>query len=258
MCLWIIAYGASSDFPLVLAGNRDEFFKRRSRPAHFWPEHRLQVLAGQDLSGQGTWMGVTKKNRLALVTNIRDPKAVKEKALSRGLLPLEFLCAETDPEVFLGVLLKKADSYNPFNMVAGGQDGLFCLSARTGKIEAITPGIHGLSNASLDTPWPKVFKGRAAMPGLLGGLKKGTDPDPEPFFRLLADTAPAPDSKLPDTGVGMEWERALSPIFVSTPAYGTRCSTVYIADGSGRAWFFERTFGPGGPGDIELTLRFSL
>ena len=258
MCLWLLAYEASSDFPLVLAGNRDEFFKRRSRPAYFWPEYRLDILAGQDFSGRGTWMGVTKKKRLALVTNIRDPKALKEKATSRGLLPLEFLATEIAPQAFFEGLLARVENYNPFNMLAGGTDGLFCLSSQAGKIEAITPGIHGLSNASLDTPWPKVFKGRAAMPGLLKGLKAGKEPDPEPFFHLLADTAPAQDSKLPNTGVGLEWERALSSLFVSTPDYGTRCSTVYIADSSGRAWFFERTFGPNGPDDIELSLRFSF
>jgi uncharacterized protein with NRDE domain len=258
MCLWIIAYEASSDFPLVLAGNRDEFFKRRSRPAYFWPEYRLELLAGQDFSERGTWMGVTRKKRLALVTNIRDFKALKEKALSRGMLPLEFLGAEIGPEAFFARLLEKAQNYNPFNMVAGGPDGLFCLSSQTGKVEAISPGIHGLSNASLDTPWPKVFKGRAAMPGLLKGLTAGKEPDPEPFFQLLADTAPAPDNKLPDTGVGLEWERALSSIFVATPAYGTRCSTVYIVDSSGNAWFFERTFGPKGPDDIQLSLHFPL
>lgn len=237
MCLIAIAWQAHPDFPLVVAANRDEWRDRPAAPAHWWPDHP-DLLAGRDLQAGGTWLGITRGRRFAAVTNFRDPSDRRTSALSRGTLVTAFLLGDEAPAAFLARLAGSASQYNGFNLLVGDGDTLFYFGSREGEVRAVEPGVHALSNHLLDEPWPKVQRARAALGESLG------DGD-EPLFAMLSDAAPAPDSQLPDTGVGLERERMLSPILIAGPDYGTRASTVLRA-GRDAARLGERTRDPSG------------
>ncbi len=221
MCLIAIAWQAHPDYPLVVAANRDEWRDRPAAPAHWWDDHP-SLLAGRDLKAGGTWMGVTRSGRFAAVTNFRDPSDRDSTALSRGSLVTEFLSGDEPPARFLGGLAARAARYNGFNLLAGDSRTLLYFGSREGEVRAVEPGVHALSNHLLDEPWPKVRRARAALEAAIG------DGD-EPLFAMLSDATPAPDAELPDTGVGIERERMLSPILISGASYGTRASTVLRA-----------------------------
>jgi len=240
MCLILFAYRPEGPYRLVLGANRDEFYDRPTAAMGFWPD-APQVLAGRDLRGGGTWMGTTTTGRLAAVTNYRDPGAVRAEAPSRGQLVSGFLQGHESPLAFLAQLGTRAGRYNGFNLLAGDLDSLYWFSNRSGGHRLLTPGIYGISNHLLDTPWPKVEKGKAALAAL---IKTAGILDPEAVFELLADRTIAADEQLPDTGVGLEWERLLSPVFIQSPGYGTRCSTVVLWEKGGRIDVWERAFDP--------------
>lgn len=221
MCLIAIAWQAHPDYPLVVAANRDEWRDRPAVPAHWWTDHP-GLLAGRDLKAGGTWMGITKGGRFAAVTNFRDPSDRDSTALSRGSLVTEFLLGEETPAGFLAGLAARAARYNGFNLLAGDGRTLLYFGSREGEVRAVEPGVHALSNHLLDEPWPKVRRARAALQAAVG------DGD-EALFAMLSDATPAPDHELPDTGVGVERERMLSPILIAGAAYGTRASTVLRA-----------------------------
>jgi uncharacterized protein with NRDE domain len=168
------------------------------------------------------------------------------------MLVSNYLRGRENPEAYLGRIAPDADRFNGFNLLAGDPDELFCFSNR-GARERLQPGIYGLSNHLLDTPWPKVERGKTALLALLKE-KKGLPP--EALFALLADRAGAADESLPDTGVGPEWERILSPLFIESPAYGTRSSTVLLIDRNGSVTFIERVFN--GAADPWITARFDF
>ena len=237
MCLIAIAWQAHPDFPLVVAANRDEWRDRPAAPAHWWPDHP-DLLAGRDLQAGGTWLGITRGRRFAAVTNFRDPSDRRTSALSRGTLVTAFLLDDEAPAAFLARLAGSASHYNGFNLLVGDGDTLLYFGSREGEVRAVEPGVHALSNHLLDEPWPKVQRARAALGESLG------DGD-EPLFAMLSDAAPAPDSQLPDTVVGLERERMLSPILIAGPDYGTRASTVLRA-GRDAARLEERTRDPSG------------
>ena len=237
MCLILFAWKAHERFPLVLAANRDEFYDRPSAPAAFW-EDEPDLLAGRDLRDGGTWLGITRSGRLAALTNYRDPASLKAGAPSRGGLAADYLRGRESPEAYLDRIGPTADRYNGFGLVCGNGDELFFFSNR-GNRERVTSGVHGLSNRLLDTPWPKVERGRGALQELLRG-KDG--PSPGALFEILQDRSRPPDEQLPETGVGIEWERILSPLFIESPAYGTRSSTVLLIDRDGVVTFVERVF----------------
>jgi uncharacterized protein with NRDE domain len=232
MCLIAIAWQAHPEFPLVVAANRDEWRDRPAVPAHWWADHP-QLLAGRDLQAGGTWMGVTRERRFAAVTNFRDPSDRRSTALSRGTLVAEFLLGTGTPEAYLRALAGRAARYNAFHLLVSDGASLVYFGSREGEVRAVEPGVHALSNHLLDEPWPKVQRARSALAGALG------DGD-EPLFAMLSETAPAPDDRLPDTGVGLERERSLSPILIAGPDYGTRASTV-LRMRRDRARFEERT-----------------
>lgn len=237
MCLILFAWKMDENFPLVLAANRDEFYDRPSAPAAFW-EEAPDLLAGRDLREGGTWLGVTTEGRLAALTNYRDPASLKIGAPSRGRLVSDYLRSREIPEAYLRRIAPDADRFNGFNLIVGDPDDLFCYSNR-GILERLGPGIYGLSNRLLDTPWPKVEQGKTALSALLED-KNGLST--ERLFALLADRTRPPDARLPDTGVGLEWERVLSPLFIESPVYGTRSSTVLLIDRKGEVNFAERVF----------------
>ncbi len=240
MCLIAFAYQAHPRYRLVVAANRDEFYRRPTAAAGFWPECP-GLLAGRDLEQGGAWLGVTGDGRFAALTNYRDPAANKPDARSRGALVRDFLCGGREARAYLEGIRAAQGEYNGFNLLAGDAGGLWYYSNRTDVVAAVAPGIHGLSNHLLDTPWPKVAKAKAGLAACLAGPE---DALAAGLFALLADDAPAPDGALPDTGVGLAWERLLSPVFIAGEDYGTRSSTVVLAGGGG-AWFAERNW-PGG------------
>jgi uncharacterized protein with NRDE domain len=235
VCLIVVAWKARADLPLVVAANRDEWRDRPAEPAHWWHDHP-ELLAGRDLQAGGTWMGITRQGRFAAVTNFRDPADRRSTARSRGTLVTEFLLGTDSPARFLSNLSARSHEYNGFNLILGDGMSLFYFGSREGEPRAIEPGVHALSNHLLDEPWPKVVRGRVRMQEAL----EQRDPTAA-LFGLLSDREPAPDGALPQTGVGVEWERRLSCALITGADYGTRASTVATIASSGEATFEERT-----------------
>ncbi|MCB1954409.1 MAG: NRDE family protein [Rhodocyclaceae bacterium] len=237
MCLIAFAWRIHPDFPLVVAANRDEFFVRPARPARWWEHGGQALLSGQDEQAGGTWMGVTPGGRFAALTNHRDPAAVRSNAPSRGALVPHFLGAGKSTTASFEELQANARHFNGFNLLAFDGDTLGMLESREARRQVIEPGAYALSNASLDAPWPKQQRARAAMATALAG-----EPDVEALFTMLRSDRPAGDAQLPVTGVGLQWERMLSSAFIRAPGYGTRCSTVVLFGADGRVRFEERSW----------------
>ncbi len=252
MCLILIACGAHPDYPLVVAANRDEYYQRPTARAAYWKDHR-QILAGRDLECMGTWLGVTRNGRFAALTNYRDPRERKTDAPSRGHLVSDYLASDYDPRSYLERIKGSAQQYNGFNLLAGDVDGMYCLSSRDARVQQLLPGIHGLSNHLLNTPWPKVMRGKQR---LQQALERG--PDPNSLLELLYDQETAHAGELPDTGIGTEMERVLSPALIVSPQYGTRASTAVLFGSDGSVSFTERTILPGGSAGPTVSLRFSI
>ena len=237
MCLILFSYKQHPLYPLVLAANRDEFYDRPTAPASFW-EERADLLAGRDLKEGGTWLGITKQGRMAALTNYRAPASIKLQAPSRGWLIKDYLCGEEDADIYLNKLEKEADRYNGFSVILGDPFQLYYFSNHSG-IRKLSPGLYGLSNHLLDTPWPKVERGKKLLAEV---LSEKEIPQPEDIFNLLKDQQRPPDELLPDTGVGLEWERILASMFIISPIYGTRSSSLLLVDRCRRVTFIERTF----------------
>jgi uncharacterized protein with NRDE domain len=234
MCLILFALHHHRDWPLVIAANRDEFHQRPTQTASFWEDHP-DILGGKDLQEGGTWMGIhTQSLRLAALTNYRNPFLKKENPPSRGHLVAEYLRQNTPNEAFLRNLQEKGHLYNGFNLICGRPDRLFYYSNEKAPPIPIPPGVHGLSNHLLDTPWPKVSLGCAL---LQESLTKGAQE--EDLIHLLQNRNRPPDAALPDTGMGLEWERILSPLFIVSPQYGTRSSTILRVHRSKEIFFTE-------------------
>ncbi len=238
MCLLLFAWMVRDDYPLVLAANRDEFYERPSAPVEFW-EDAPEILAGRDLKEGGGWLGVTRAGRIAALTNYRDPASLKANAPSRGALVSGYLRGSEAPDRYLAGLAEAANRYNGFNLLAGDFSSLYYFSNRGAARQKLEPGIHGMSNSLLDVPWPKVLQGKKKLEAIVAG--KGR-PTTERLFNILSDRAVPPDDQLPDTGVGLEWERVLSSLFIQSPTYGTRSSTVLLVDKNGKTTFAERVF----------------
>jgi uncharacterized protein with NRDE domain len=240
MCLIALAWQVHPDYPLVVAANRDEFHARATAPARFWPEAPA-VLAGRDLAAGGTWMGVTRGGRFAALTNVREPGRPQGHR-SRGLLVSEYLLSGLAPLAYAEAVMAVAADYSGFNLLVGDGDTLVVCSNRGTSPTVLAPGVYGLSNHLLDSPWPKLVRAREALRAQV------VDPTVEGLMHLLADDAAAPDDELPDTGIGLPMERLLSSPFIRSPAYGTRSSTVLLA-GRGRIRFVEQAFTPEGAGE---------
>jgi len=238
MCLILFSYRSHPLYPLILAANRDEFYERLTAQASF-REEKPDMLAGRDLKEGGTWLGITKTGKVAAITNFRDLQNLKDGVPSRGNLVSEFLHGGENPWEYIQNVRQSSDRYNGFNLILGDRNGLFCFSNVGGVFHEISPGIHGLSNHLLDTPWPKVERGRK----LLGRLiSKPENPPPDEIFHILADTSTPDDRHLPDTEIGLEWERILSSIFIQSEIYGTRSSSVILIDRENNVTFIERSF----------------
>jgi uncharacterized protein with NRDE domain len=251
MCLLIFAWRVHPEFPLVFAGNRDEFHDRPAEATHWWWEPE-GILAGKDLRAGGSWLGINRNGRFAVVTNYREPEVATSGRRSRGELVVGFL-ASTRPVVdWMDELNARQDDYGGFNLIVSDGGQMHYLTNRGEDSRFLDPGIYGLSNHSLDTPWPKVTAAR-------DGLRRCVEQDrlqSETLFQLLADRTPASEEELPDTGVPLEWERVLSPAFIVDPRYGTRAGTVVLMDAEGKIDFKERRFKP--DGEMEGENRFSF
>jgi uncharacterized protein with NRDE domain len=237
MCLIFISFHQHPKFPLIVAANRDEFYARRTAAAEFWEDHP-NILGGRDLEAGGTWMGVTKSGRISMLTNYRDLKTLKTSAPSRGHLVSGFLEANEKPEAYLQAVEKRGAEYNGFNLVVGDVNELWYYSNFAEGIQSITPGLHGLSNHLLDTPWPKVKRGRGRLEPVLAA----PNIMPDDLMEILLDDVLAIDNELPDTGIGLERERALSSMFIKAGNYGSRCTTVVLVDNDNNLTFAERVY----------------
>jgi uncharacterized protein with NRDE domain len=250
MCLLVFAWRPEATEPLVLAGNRDEFHERPAAPAAWWQNGSL---GGRDLRAGGSWLAAHRSGRFAVVTNYREPIEEGRGPRSRGELVTGFLGGRQDPESFAGEVASRGREYGGFNLLLGTPDALVYLSNRGRGPERLSPGVYGLSNHLLDTPWPKLERTRARFERV---LENGADTGA--LLDMLADRAPAPDSELPSTGIGPEWEKLLSSPFIVSPLYGTRCSTV-LKTGKDRIMeFVERRFDPAGEPAGQAAYRFSF
>ena len=237
MCLIVVALESHPRYPLVLVANRDEFHSRPTAPAAFWAD-APRVLAGRDLQAGGTWLGIARSGRLAAVTNYREPHEPRPGAPSRGDLTAGFLTGDLAPADYLHQVARDDDRYGGYNLICGDQAGLWYHSNRRPGVARVTPGIHGLSNSLLDTPWPKVVRARE----LLAGLLEQDELDPADLAAALGERQAFPDELLPDTGFGLERERWLSPLFIHAGGYGTRSTTAILLDRDGILSFHEQSF----------------
>ena len=238
MCLILFSYDVHPEYRLVLAANRDEFYARPTRPLRFWNDYP-EILAGRDLKNRGTWLGMSRTGRISAITNYRDPASVINHAPSRGLIVSNFLTGTRPPKAYLEQLEPVSHQYNGFNLLAGEPTELYYFSNKSKEIKKLSPGLYGLSNHLLDTSWPKVQKGKSALQALLNANRRI---HPQDLFTILNDTVRPPDDELPDTGVGRDFERVLSPLFITSPDYGTRSSAVILMTRNNHVTFSERTF----------------
>jgi len=222
MCLLAFAWQVRPDYPLVLIGNRDEFYARPAQAIDYWSD-APHVLAGRDEQEGGTWLGVTKDGRWAALTNYREPNAAKG-ALSRGHLVAEFLKGTDEPLAYVQQLATQAELYSGFNLLVGHRQQAAVLSNRGTPPQELTAGIYGLSNQLLDSPWPKTQRLKAGLTELLAQQQINI----EQALSLLQDQTQPLDEELPDTGVGLVWERLLATAFIKSPIYGTRASSVLL------------------------------
>jgi uncharacterized protein with NRDE domain len=251
MCLALIALNAHPRYRLLIAANRDEFHARAAEAAHWWSEG---LLAGRDCVGGGAWFGVTRSGRWALVTNYREGVPRDPAAPSRGELVGLALSDGMWPLACAARLAVDGTRFHGYNLLLGWAAAAAYTSNRASGAVALGPGIHGVSNHLLDTPWPKLLRAKARLAEV---VSRRAEPM-EPAFELLADRERAPASSLPSTGVSPEWERLLSSTFIVHPDYGTRCSTVLTIDSQRCARFVERSFDNSGELKGEVAYEFEV
>jgi len=237
MCLILFAHHATPQYKLVVIANRDEYHQREAKPAAFWQDSP-DIFGGIDCSAGGSWLSVDKKGRFAAITNIRKPPFIKDSPLSRGEIISQFLSGEQTAEEFMSELKKKDHLYGLFNLLLFDNTGLWHYSSDTHQSQAIAKGIHGLSNAHLNTPWPKLARSQAALKQQLSS----TLIDDNQLLSIMQSTERPSDGDLPNTGVSLEFERFLSSVFIQGDDYGTRCTTLLTIDHKNVMKFTELTY----------------
>lgn len=240
MCLIAFSYKQHPNYQIIFVANRDENYSRPTRAAGFWDENP-NILAGKDLKAGGTWMGINKQGAFSAITNYRDPSIEKINPSSRGYLVLDYLKENGNPESYLHQIDQKADQYMGFSLLAGTGEQLGFYSNQQRKVKMLDPGLYGLSNRLLNTPWPKVQRAKSGLHDIIesGNISLYA------LFDLLTDDREASENELPDTGIPREIEKKVSPIFIKGENYGTRCSTVLLIDKHGAITFAERRFKAG-------------
>lgn len=253
MCLILFGLDAHPKYPLVMVGNRDEFYERPTQRMHHW-EKPQGILAGRDQKAGGTWLGLNTRGQVAAVTNYREVPLEQQKPKSRGELPISFLNGNTHvPDAYMEQVLQEAEAFAPFNLLTLSNAGVYYTSNKPLQVKALSSGIYGLSNHLLDTPWPKVRKGKS----LLQDWLSQADPEPMDLLEMMQDPSQAPDAQLPDTGVGLEMERKLSPMFIAMEGYGTCLTTALVMDRKGKLRVWERSHYPGlkGKRDAQFEIQ---
>lgn len=240
MCILFIALEQHPDYPLIIAANRDEFHHRATAASQFWQDCP-NLLAGKDLQAQGSWMGITRNGYLSALTNVRDPQTVQPEAISRGELVVNFLRQPVPSAAYLERLSQTKNQYNGYNLLFGHWKNLWVYNNHTNEATNLSPGVYGLSNARLNSPWPKVNHGVAR---LKAHCQQASTLKPDTLFDILLDQQQASDAMLPQTGVSIEWERKLSSIFIQSEHYGTRSATLLLIDNHNQATWIEHTFNP--------------
>ena len=253
MCLIFLSFNQHPDYPLIIAANRDEFYDRPASSIGLWPEYP-NILAGKDLTGGGTWLGVTKSGSFAMLTNYRDMANIKANAPTRGKLVLDYLAGEFDASNYLQALDASASLYNGYNIILGTLNDPWYYSNQNHEIFRLGTGLYGLSNALLDTKWPKVEIGKEKFKQII----ERESLDFEAIFSFMYDKTLAPDEKLPDTGIGYEKEKLLSSMFIELPGYGTRNTTLLVKDKNNNVQLIERTYSQPDDSTSELKFEFSL
>ncbi|MGB3598293.1 MAG: NRDE family protein [Pseudomonas neustonica] len=245
MCLLALAWQVAADYPLTLIGNRDEFHHRPTRPAQPWQEEGMpELLAGKDLEAGGTWLGVTRSGRFAALTNIRSPGAMRAP-LSRGKLVLDYLAGTDTAADYLSQLSEKSADFAGFNLLVGDRHRLWYLNSQEGQPRELPPGVYGLSNAALNTPWPKLTQLREQLTAMPQAA-------PEQLLPLLHDEHIYADELLPQTGVNSDLERMLSACFIiGNQDYGTRASSLLRLHANHDVELIEQRFGPLGQKEGE-------
>ncbi|WP_026374842.1 NRDE family protein [Aestuariibacter salexigens] len=238
MCIVFLAVNQHPDYPLILAANRDEFFTRGTKPSGFWPEHP-ELLAGRDLQAGGTWMGVTRNGKIAALTNIRDPQRIDPNATSRGVLTTDYLLNNIDENRYEAQLINSRQAFNGYNLLYGQWHDLRVYNNHLNRSDKLGDGFHGLSNAYINSPWPKINRG---VNNLRQCVEKHEPISVDELFELLKDTSQADPELLPDTGIPIEWEQRLSSIFILGEEYGTRSSTVLLIDRQRHVHWHERSY----------------
>ena len=243
MCLLVLAWRCHPHFRLVVGANRDEFHARPALPLAPWGDNG-GVVGGRDLQANGAWFAVDVRRRVGLVTNFREFGRSRRSAPSRvGLIP-GYLSGNSGPEEYLRSLETDAPGFAGFNLLLADRDSLWYASNRADQFaRELPPGIYGLSNEFLDTPWPKLVRVRARFEALLKSTTASHLGAFDPaLFGMLADRETAPPDGLPPGDLSPEWARKLSAPFVVDPGYGTRCSTVLTISNEGALRIAERRF----------------
>jgi len=251
MCLIVLAWRAHPAWPLIVAANRDEFHRRPAEPLHSWPD-APQVVAGRDLEAGGTWLAASRDGRFATVTNYRENLEVQTGQRSRGALVTDFVTTGSTPLAFARSI--DAERYAGFSLLAATPASIAYVSNRGDPPRALAAGIYGLSNASLDTPWPKVVRSRKRLEALIG--RDGVTADS--LFELLADREPEEEVGTPARDLPPAEARAVSAPFIVTPEFGTRCSTVLLLGGNGEMQLHERRFDAEGRATGESSMGFRI
>ncbi|MCZ8531581.1 NRDE family protein [Alteromonas sp. PRIM-21] len=260
MCILFIANKMRDDYPLIIAANRDEFYARPTAPSTFWESHP-HLLAGQDLEANGTWMGVTRNGKIAALTNVRDPHNINKNAVSRGELVANWLKQNpaqkdyAEQSAYLATLEETRHQYNGYNLLFGDVTALRVYNNVNNSTHSIDTGVYGLSNADIATPWPKVTQGVTALNDYVQQQSRINNDD---LFNILRHENKAEDALLPDTGIGYEWEKALSSIFIQTEKYGTRTSTLLLVDKNNTLTWKERRFSDKGEAVETRAFSFSI
>jgi uncharacterized protein with NRDE domain len=252
MCLILVVWRRHPQYPCLIAANRDEFHSRAAQPARWWHD-RPQILAGRDLVAGGTWLGITRSGRFAALTNYRSPQHGRTDVPSRGGLVTDALESQGSARDDLGGLQRVGPGYNGFNLIFSDGQRLAVHESVPHAGRVLAPGIYGLSNHVLDTPWPKVLRAKARLHALLDRTI-----DPVAVLELLRDDRPARDEDLPETGLSLEWERLLSSAFIRGSDYRTRCSTVIRIDHGGKVYFDEWTWDASGSESGRASFQFQI
>ena len=254
MCLIIFSWQPEMDYSLILAANRDEFYSRPTRPLHHW-EDNPDILGGRDDQGQGSWLAVNRQGKIAAITNYREVPAINSQQ-SRGQLVSDFLRKNIKATDYLSLIKSQDTFYAGFNLLIGDQTGLHYYSNRSQQAFSLQPGVYGLSNHLLNTPWPKLQKATNQLARLLRSNQY--NPPVASLLKLMNDTAKPSDAELPDTGIGLEKERLLSSCFIKSKNYGTRNTSILKWSSQGRLDWYEHLFEPQGRPGRKLTFSLQL